>query len=139
MDAVMERELQETRETLKAEPYLDEQYDFEDMPMDQPSHHSSAPGVGGAVNISPVFDEYDKYIEDIAMRLMQDFDFETEEDVYEFIYDVADSCFESGECPEPVSEESTEEDVVAWMAAAKGIHFGGYVMQEAGAASEAGE
>lgn len=134
IDAVMERELTETYEALNAKPFLDEEYEFSPI-GDQETYAAGAPGVGGASNFSPVFDEYDKYLADIVARLMQDFDI-NEDDAYAFVYEVADSCAETGELPAPMSEESSEEDCVAWMSAAKMIHFGGLVMSDAEASAD---
>jgi hypothetical protein len=101
------------------------------------TYGGSEGGTLGAYNKTPVQSEMDAYILDIKDGLLQHFEIEPEDGKSEhdvaldYVFDCADDLAEEGELPEFPDDDASDEEVIAWLNAAKSMGFAQYCADNA--------
>lgn len=105
----------------------------ETMPPVAPDSHEAV-GTGSQigspvpVNLTPTQEELNRYIVDIIRGVMAQYEC-SKDDAIDLVFEVADDLAEEGALPPmPEEGESTEDEVIQWMNAAKSMGFGAEVM-----------
>ena len=90
----------------------------------------SEPGTLGAYNKTEVQGEMDSYLLSIKDGLVQHFEIEPD-DALDFVFECADDMAAEGILPPLPDDDAADEDLVAWMNAAKSQGFAQYVQDSA--------
>lgn len=106
------------------------------------TYGNSEGGTLGAYNKTPVQDELDGFLLDIKDGLVQHYEIEPDE-ALDYVFDTADELAANEELPAFPDDDAPDEDVVAWLNAAKSMGFAQYVAdsaeEENGEVEEPGE
>ena len=95
--------------------------------MSPNSHMSGEPGIGGAVNITDIHDDFDRYLYDIVSKLVVEFSMD-ESGAVSLMRQAADEAAQAGLLP-PVPDQGADQATAEWLGKAKSLGFGGYVMR----------